>query len=194
MKRFFPLLPTLMTIMAISAYAEIKDITWTLGPNMPEFRKGGCGAALDGKVISVFGMRQPWGEMDTMYIYDPVSHWWSRGPNGPVGQCYVQGTECDDAFYSVGGRKGKVRTECYRLSKSNDSYKWDQIPDLNESRGWAPSVCVASTLYVFGGAKSGRGPYDKQCRSAGHQRSKRNVENHYRDSRTITGLAGRGCG
>jgi len=46
---------------------EIADITWELGPNLPEFRKGGCVTVLDGKVISVFGMRQPWGEMATMY-------------------------------------------------------------------------------------------------------------------------------
>ena len=59
----------------------IKDITWTLGPNLPEYRKGGCGAALGGKVISVFGMRQPWGEMDTMYIFDPQTlRWRSRSP------------------------------------------------------------------------------------------------------------------
>ncbi len=50
---------------------EIADITWTLGPNLPEFRKGGCLTAMDGKIISVFGMRQPWGEMATMYTYDP---------------------------------------------------------------------------------------------------------------------------
>ena len=49
---------------------DIADITWQLGPNMPEFRKGGCATVLDGKVISVFGMRQPWGEMSTMYLFD----------------------------------------------------------------------------------------------------------------------------
>ncbi|MFH1737903.1 MAG: hypothetical protein ABIH23_02760 [bacterium] len=138
--------------------AEIKDITWTLGPNLPEFRKGGCATALGGKVISVFGMRQPWGEMDTMYVFDPATNWWSRGTNGPVGQCYVQGTECGGAFYAIGGRKGQVRKECYRLEEKDGAYLWTQIADLNEARGWAPSASVNGRLYVFGGGKGGHGP------------------------------------
>jgi N-acetylneuraminic acid mutarotase len=137
---------------------EIKDIQWRIGPNLPEFRKGGCLCVLDGKVISVFGMRQPWGEMDTMYVYDPATDWWSRGVNGPVGQCYVQGTVCDGAFFAVGGRKGQVRKECYRLEVKNGSHVWSQIASLNDARGWAPSVAVGDALYVFGGAKGGHGP------------------------------------
>ena len=137
---------------------EIKDIEWRMGPNMPEYRKGGCGAALDGKVISAFGMRQPWGEMDTVYVYDPKADWWSRAPNGPVGQCYVQGTECGGAFYAIGGRKGSVRTECYKLEVQDGAHTWTQIAGLNDARGWAPSVAVGSKLFVFGGAKGGHGP------------------------------------
>ena len=134
---------------------EIVDVTWTLGPNMPEFRKGGCGTALGGRVISVFGMRQPWGEMATMYVYDPETNWWQRGPDGPIGQTYVQGTECDGAFYAIGGRsapKGGVHPECYRLSLKDGQYVWARISSLNEARGWAPSVSIGRKLYVFGAA------------------------------------------
>lgn len=145
-------------MVAANAGAEIADITWTLGPNLPEFRKGGCGAALGGKVVSVFGMRQPWGEMATMYVYDPAADWWTRGPDGPVGQCYVQGTECGEAFYAIGGRHGGVRRECYRLDVQDGAYVWTQVAGLNEARGWAPSVAVGTKLYVFGGAQGGRGP------------------------------------
>jgi len=148
-----------LTIATATASAgEIKDIQWRIGPNLPEFRKGGCLCVLDGKVISVFGMRQPWGEMDTMYVYDPATDWWSRGANGPVGQCYVQGTVCGDAFYAIGGRKGQVRKECYRLKVKDGAYSWSQIASLNDARGWAPSVAVGDGLYVFGGAKGGHGP------------------------------------
>jgi len=138
--------------------AEIADVQWRLGPNLPEHRKGGCLAALNGKVVSVFGMRYPWGEMETMYVYDPVTDWWSRGPDGPVGQCYVQGTECGGAFYAIGGRKGQVRTQCYRLTEENGAHAWSSAAPLNEARGWTPSVAIGAKLYVFGGAKSGRGP------------------------------------
>lgn len=152
------LLTTLTLTAAPSTPDGIQDITWTLGPNMPEFRKGGCGTVVDGKVVSVFGMRQPWGEMETMYIYDPVAGWWSRGPNAPVGQCYVQGTECEDAFYAIGGRKGQVRKNCYRLEAKDGTYQWTRVADLNDARGWAPSVTLGHELYVFGGAKGGHGP------------------------------------
>ncbi|MCP4640504.1 MAG: hypothetical protein GY851_08730 [bacterium] len=156
---------TLLCIATLSGFGQapadapaIRDITWRIGPNLPELRKGGCATTLDGKVISVFGMRQPWGEMDTMYVYDPATDWWMRGPNGPVGQCYVQGAECGDAFFAIGGRKGSVRTQCYWLTVGNDGYVWGEAPPLNNARGWAPSVSVGSELYVFGGAKGGHGP------------------------------------
>lgn len=148
----------LMLAAASGTAAEIKDIHWRLGPNLPEHRKGGCAAALNGKVVSAFGMRYPWGEMATMYVYDPAADWWSRGPDGPVGQCYVQGAECAGAFYSVGGRKGQVRKECYRLEDNAGPYAWSAVAALNEARGWAPTVAIGSRLYVFGGAKGGHGP------------------------------------
>ena len=142
--------------------AGIRDITWTLGPNLPEFRKGGAATALEGKIVSVFGMRQPWGEMATMYVYDPAEDWWHRGPDAPVGQTYVQGTECGSAFYAIGGRgalqRGKVHNACYRLETKSGKYTWTRMPDLNEPRGWAPSAAVGSRLYVFGGAQGGHGP------------------------------------
>src|SRR5258705_9381653 len=84
---------------------EIADITWTMGTIHPELRKGGCLTIKNGKILSVFGMRYPWGEMATMYIYDPVAGSWSQGPDGPLGQTYVEGTECGDLFYAIGGRK-----------------------------------------------------------------------------------------
>jgi len=143
------------------AKCPIGDITWTLGPNLPEFRKGGCATALAGKVVSVFGMRQPWGEMDTMYVYDPATAWWQRGPHAPIGQTYVQGTRWNDAFYSIGGRsqaKGGVHPACFRLRFANEKWQWQQLADLNQARGWAPSVAVDGSLYVFGGSQGGHGP------------------------------------
>ena len=44
-------LPTIALMMGMvdATYSEIKDIQWKIGPNIPEFRKGGCATALDGK-------------------------------------------------------------------------------------------------------------------------------------------------
>ncbi|MFV2065874.1 MAG: Kelch repeat-containing protein [Pirellulales bacterium] len=140
---------------------EITDITWQLGPNLPEFRKGGCATVLDGKVISVFGMRQPWGEMATMYVYDPKTNGWQREKDAPLGQTYVQGAESGKAFFAIGGRSAErrgVHAECHRLSRQNGEYKWDRIGDLKERRAWAPSASAGSRLFVFGGSQGGHGP------------------------------------
>lgn len=139
----------------------IADIRWELGPNLPEFRKGGCVTVLDGRVISVFGMRQPWGEMATMYLYDPDLNWWSRGPDGPIGQTYVYGAECGDAFYSIGGRsreQGGAHALCFRLEYRESDWSWIPAPSLGERRAWAPSAAVGEMIFVFGGATGGHGP------------------------------------
>jgi len=148
-------------LCAESLRCEIADITWELGPNLPEFRKGGCATVLAGKVVSVFGMRQPWGEMASMYVYDPQANGWHPGPDGPLGQAYVQGTECGDAFYSIGGRsrlRGGVHNECYRLRHERGEWVWGRVADLDVKRAWAPSASIGSRLFVFGGAQGGRGP------------------------------------
>jgi hypothetical protein len=135
----------LPTAGAADAPFEVADITWTLGANHPELRKGGCLTIKSGKIISVFGMRYPWGEMPTMYIYDPAAGSWKQGLDGPLGQTYVEGTECGDLFYAIGGRsgpKGGVHRLCFALSENNGTYSWKQIASLNEARAFAPSASV----------------------------------------------------
>ena len=144
----------------------IADITWRLGPNLPEFRKGGCATVIDGRLISVFGMRQPWGEMNTMYVFDPSSNTWTRSANAPIGQTYVQGTELAsakpaDVFYAIGGRSrehGGVHRLCFRLNGEGGVYRWNAVANLNQRRAWAPSASLGTKLYVFGGALGGHGP------------------------------------
>jgi N-acetylneuraminic acid mutarotase len=140
---------------------EIADIAWKLGANHPELRKGGCLTVKNGKIISVFGMRYPWGEMATMYIYDPVTGMWKQGPDGPLGQTYVEGTECSDVFYAIGGRsgsKGGVHRLCYALAENQGTYSWTQIASLNQARAFAPSAAVGKKVFVFGGAATTTGP------------------------------------
>lgn len=154
----------------------IADITWELGPNLPEFRKGGCATMLGDRLVSVFGMRQPWGEMATMYVYDPKANTWQPAADAPLGQTYVQGTELHDVkvgdakvgdaklgdvFYAIGGRSrnhGGVHPLCYRLHADGEAYVWNSVAPLNQKRAWAPSASIGSRLYVFGGALGGHGP------------------------------------
>ena len=93
---------------------------------------------LNGKVISVFGMRQPWGEMATMYVFDPTTNWWGRAPNASIGQTYVQGAELGTWFFVIGGRStplGGVHGQCFRLEHDRGNYVWYRIADLNTKRG-----------------------------------------------------------
>jgi len=144
------------------ASGAVVDIRWSLGQDLPEYRKGGCLTVLDGRITSVFGMRFPWGEMATMYVFDPREGQWRREADAPVGQCYVEGTECGSTFYSVGGRgaleRGKVHNACFRLDAIDGRYAWRRIADLKESRGWAPSAAIGTKLFVFGGSQGGHGP------------------------------------
>jgi len=140
---------------------KIVDITWRLGPNCPEFRKGGCLTVKQGRLISAFGMRQPWGEMNTVYGYDPDLDDWFKGPDTPIGQTYVHGTECGRFFYSIGGRSGKhggAHQLCFRFDIDGDRWSWDPIPPLQDRRAWAASATIGPRLYVFGGALGGHGP------------------------------------
>lgn len=138
---------------------QIKDIVWDLKGRLPELRKGGCGGVVAGKVVSVFGMRHPWGEMNTMYVHDPDADRWSRATDAPVGQAYVQGTELGRMFVSAGGRMGKkVHPRCFRLREANGAYQWTDLPNLNEARGWAPSVAIGEHVHVLGGSLGAHGP------------------------------------
>ena len=115
--------------------------------------------ALGGKIVSVFGNAAAMGRNG--HYVDPRAQRWDRGPDGPIGQTYVQGAELGEAFYSIGGRsrgKGGVHSQCYRLNSNDGEYAWEQIAALNERRGWAPSVSVDERLYVFGGSQGGHGP------------------------------------
>lgn len=141
--------------------SEIADITWKIGPNCPEFRKGGCLTISRGQLISAFGMRQPWGEMNTSYGYDPKRDEWFKGPDTPIGQAYVQGTECGRFFYSIGGRSadhGGAHRLCFQLDLKTDPWVWNKAPALKDRRAWAASTSIRTKLYVFGGALGGRGP------------------------------------
>ena len=84
MIRIIPAIFVIFILLIASTQAQIKDITWDLGPNLPEFRKGGCFGVVGDKLVSVFGMRFPWGEMETMYIFDPENNLWVQGPDGPM--------------------------------------------------------------------------------------------------------------
>jgi hypothetical protein len=140
---------------------KIADISWTLGPDFPELRKGGCLTVQGGKIISVFGMRYPWGEMATSHIYDPRSGTWSQGPDAPLGQTYLEGTECGKLFYAIGGRsasKGGVHRLCFAFAENKGNYSWTQIASLNQARAFAPSAAVGKKVFVFGGASTTTGP------------------------------------
>ena len=158
MHKIFLLILILTTILMNSIHAQIKDIDWEIWLNLPEFRKGGCFGIIGKKLVSVFGMRFPWGEMASMYVFNPEENLWTRGPDGPMRQCYVEGIECNGKFYSIGGRQGTCHNRCFWLSEKKDQYIWSALPQLNDRREWVPSFVIDNCLYVLGGSAGNFGP------------------------------------
>lgn len=137
---------------------EIADITWTLGPDFPELRKGGSLGTLEGRVIAAGGMQHPWRESPTTFAYTPGSGEWERLPDMPEGRVYMDGVAVGDAFYVVGGRHdGATRSDVFRLRRQTDRWQWDRVPSLRGDRGWFALDRLGTKMIAAGGNRFGPG-------------------------------------
>ncbi len=130
---------------------EIADITWTLGPDFPELRKGGSLGTLHGMVIAAAGMQHPWRESPTTFTYTPGAERWDPLPDMPEGRVYLDGVTVGDAFYAVGGRHNGTRKEVFRLRRQGDNWTWDRMPSMRRDRGWFAVDRIGTKIIVAGG-------------------------------------------
>jgi hypothetical protein len=143
---------------AAGGRCEIVDITWTLGPEFPELRKGGTLGVLDGKIISAAGMRHPWLESPTTWALTPADTKWEPLPDVPEGRVYLEGVAVGDTFYAVAGRfRGATRKDVYRLRRQGGRWTWDRAPSLRQDRGWFAIGTVGTKILVAGGNRFGPG-------------------------------------
>jgi len=137
-----------------AAGAKIQDITWSLGPDLPHYRKAAVTAVIEGQVISACGMEHPWAESAETFALPSLEQGaeWQQLPNCPLGRAYVQGTAAGNSLYVIGGRRNFAAIpDVDKLNRNAQGWSWSSLPDLNVPRAGAPAAFIGSKLYVVGG-------------------------------------------
>ena len=124
-------------------------ITWSIGPPMPQYRKGGVAGAVDGHVIYAGGMQNPWCEPDDVLAYDPESRTWEFITPMPANPSYTSGASTGDGLYVLGGRNADGR--CFRLTHEGGKWVWTELPTLQQPRVVAAVGVVGDLLIAAGG-------------------------------------------
>lgn len=137
-------------VVAVNAHAEgpIK-VSWSLGPAMPQYRKGGVAGVVGGHVIYAGGMQAPWREPDDVLAYDPESKTWEFITPMPANPSYTSGTSANGALYVLGGRNADGR--CFRLTREDGRWVWTELPRLQQPRVVAAVAVVGDLLVAAGG-------------------------------------------
>lgn len=141
----------------------ISDITWTLGPDHPTYRKGGAAGVLSGMVISAGGCEFPWAEAATVFAWTPGGSAWTQFPDMPQGRCYMDGTSVGDALYVPGGRWAfQTQSSTFRLRLLTGNWTWDSVANLNIHRGYFTVARLGTHIALAGGMQgSGQPPYSE---------------------------------
>ncbi len=124
-------------------------LTWSLGPAMPQYRKGGVLGTVSGKVIYAGGMQNPWREPEESLAFDPKTGAWSATAPLPIGPSYTSGTSTGHALYVVSGRNAEGR--CFRLTGDGAQWTWTELPRLRQPRVFAAVAVVGDWLIAAGG-------------------------------------------
>jgi len=137
----------------------IQDILWHEGLKYPDLVKGGAQGVIDGKVVYAAGMNYPWRESDRTFFFDPsaTSPSWEELPPLPRGCCYTQGVSVGDEFFVIGGRRQlQSLSECYKLTKNDGVWRWEDIPNLKQARAVPVLTAVGSLIICIGGGEWNR--------------------------------------
>ncbi len=140
------------------ANRHVTGISWSEGPEFPDMVKGGAMGVAGGVVVYAGGMTYPWRESEAAWWLDREAEDWSPVPPLPIGLAYTTGASSEDGLFVVGGRrKGKPRSDCYRLLRRDESWSWEALPHLNHPRGVPAVAYLDGSLYAIGGGSWGRG-------------------------------------
>lgn len=140
----------LMGMMTMSAHADVPfRIAWSLGPPMPQYRKGGVLGVVDGYVVYAGGMQHPWREPEESLVYDPGTQAWEATAPLPIGPSYSGGVSDGKVLYVLGGRKAGSR--CFRLTREAGRWYWTELPALTQPRVLAANALVGGWWIAAGG-------------------------------------------
>lgn len=130
----------------------IQDIIWHEGTEYPDLVKGGAQGVVFGKLVYAAGMNYPWRESHKTHIFEPERNQWEELPDMPRGCCYTRGVSVKDEFFVIIGRRQlQSLSECFKLTKGNGEWLWEQIPSLHQARAVPALSAVDSLIICVGG-------------------------------------------
>ena len=131
--------------------------TWQMGAPMPTPRAMVAGAAVQGWIYVMGGLREG-GASDDNEAYDPFTDRWQEAAPLPQPLLNAAAVGADGAIYVVGGFDQEVRPspDSWRYDPSTDS--WEQLRPMPTPRGGLGAAFVDGMIYAVGGSA---GPIDE---------------------------------
>jgi N-acetylneuraminic acid mutarotase len=151
------------------AYDPAKD-AWTALRPLPEARHHITLSAVRGLLYGVGGFTggfPNWRAQPTVFVYDPSTDAWTRGPDLPVARAEGVAAVVDDKVYLIGGRVRAAEASRpfndHVDSARNEALdpargRWLSRADAPTARNSAASAVIDGKIYVVGGRRFSKNP------------------------------------
>ena len=153
---------------------EMVHSTWHRGPDLPMGFQESAGGIVDGALITSTGfsrgylddvvpgkknksprekhLKETWG----LKLADSGAGWTALPDFPGTGRTAAFGIAVDQKLYLWGGCEWNnpyTFKDGYRLSRVNDQWQWDKLPDLPLPMGSSGIAAIGSKIYVMGGSQ-----------------------------------------
>jgi len=165
---------------------HVLDIVWHRGPDLPQAFQDSDGGIVDGVLVTTCGYsdsgqtipkgkeskspvghhRKTWGLM----LDDPKAQWQVLPDYPGEPRQELCGVVVGSALFTWGGFSYAppfVYRDGYRLTRRNDQWQWDRLPDLPWAMCSMSCCAIRDSIYLFGGADY-RLPENKFLTAADH--------------------------
>ena len=136
------------------------DVEIARGAPLPEARTEVAGAAWDGRLVVVGGLRADGRASDRVDLYDVEADAWAPGPALPVALHHTGLAAVGDRLWVVGGYSGPPDAPWVEqagvFSLGPEEQGWRAEPELPRRTGALAVAAVDDTLVAFGGVRDGR--------------------------------------
>ena len=123
---------------------------WASHAPMTLPREGACIAGIGDKIYVQAGFGPPFGDSQTLQIYDVASNTWSMGPPATIIRSEGIGVAHGDRLYCIGGRTFGSRDAVEIYHAATNTYSLG-APMPTQRRGLAAAV-VGNSIFAIGGS------------------------------------------
>jgi N-acetylneuraminic acid mutarotase len=131
---------------------------WFVATPLPEPRRNGHAAALDGKLYYIGGASSA-GEdyVSTTFVFDPESESWSTGPDMPTARDQGAVAVLEGRIYVIGGVNPQAPNNGYSRLWANEAFRvadrwWEVRAPMPTARGHAQADTLSGQIYVIAGS------------------------------------------